>query len=287
VALGNLASRFLVAVVAAPILLVLIYWGRPEPFWAVIFVAALLAMGEFFAMTMSDAADRRAPLVIGGIATAGLYWLHPAAVGVSERTAGLAYAGTSIALVVAVLGIFLYFLFRFGDMATAGSRMAFALTGIVYAGFLTVFVPMCKRDLGSAGPDVVLLIFLIAWVGDTGAYFAGRFLGDSKLYPAVSPKKTWAGAIGGLAGSVAAAAALKVLRLDATLGWIDVVLLAVPAAILGQLGDLAESLLKRSVGVKDSGSILPGHGGILDRIDAVLFIAPYTYLYLIIRPHLF
>jgi phosphatidate cytidylyltransferase len=285
VALGNLASRFLVAVVAAPILLGLIYWDRPEPFWAVIFVAALLAMGEFFAMTMSDAADRRAPLVIGGLGTAGLYWLHPAALGMSEST-DLAYAGTSIALVVAVLGVFLYFLFRFGDMATAGSRMAFALTGIVYAGFLTVFVPMCKRDLGSAGPDIVLLIFLIAWVGDTGAYFAGRFLGDSKLYPAVSPKKTWAGAVGGLAGAGGPGAGPKVQRRHPR-SWVDVVLIAIPGGILGQLGDLAESLLKRSVGVKDSGTLLPGHGGILDRIDAVLFIAPYTYLYLMIRPHLF
>jgi phosphatidate cytidylyltransferase len=138
-----------------------------------------------------------------------------------------------------------------------------------------------------SGSDVVVLIFLIAWVGDTGAYFAGRFLGNRKLYPAVSPKKTWAGAIGGLVGSVIAAAVLKVLRLDAVLTWVDVFLLAVPAAMLGQLGDLAESLLKRSVGVKDSGSLLPGHGGILDRIDAVLFIAPYTYLYLVLRPHLF
>jgi phosphatidate cytidylyltransferase len=287
VALGNLASRVLVAVVAAPILLLLIYWGRHEPFWALIFVASLLAMSEFFTMTMREASDRRASLVIGGIATAGLYWLHPGAIGLSERTAGLVLAGPSVALVVAVLGIFLYFLFRFGDMATAGARMAFGLAGIVYAGFMTVFVAAAKRDLGSAGPDVVVLMFLIAWVGDTGAYFAGRFLGKSKLYPAVSPGKTWAGSVGGLAGAVAAAAAMKVFRLDAVLGWADVVLLAVPAAILGQLGDLAESLLKRSVGVKDSGNLLPGHGGILDRIDAVLFIAPYTYLYLLIRPHLF
>lgn len=285
-ALGNLASRVLVAVVAAPILLALIYWDRHEPFWALIFIASLLAMGEFFAMTMREANDRRASLIIGGVATAGLYWLHPAALGMSERTAGLATAGTSIALVVAVLGIFLYFLFRFGDMATAGARMGFGVSGIVYAGFMTVFVAMAKRDLTS-GPDVVVLMFLIAWVGDTGAYFAGRFLGKSKLYPAVSPGKTWAGSVGGLAGAVAAAAAMKVFRLDGVLGWADVVLLAVPAAILGQLGDLAESLLKRSVGVKDSGNLLPGHGGILDRIDAVLFIAPYTYLYLLVRPHLF
>jgi phosphatidate cytidylyltransferase len=286
VALGNLASRFLVAVVAAPILLALIYWGRPEPFWALIFIASLLAMGEFFAMTLTDRTDRRAVLAIGAVATAALYWLHPGSLGGPDRIVAFAPVGPALSLVIAVLGTFLYFLFRFGDMNTAGSRMAYGITGIVYAGFMTVFVAMAKRNLPQ-GPDIVVLIFLIAWVGDTGAYFAGRFLGNKKLYPDVSPKKTWAGAIGGLLGSVLAASLMKLFRLDAVLGWVDVILIAVPAAILGQLGDLAESLLKRSVGVKDSGSILPGHGGILDRIDAVLFIAPYTYIYLVLRPVLF
>jgi phosphatidate cytidylyltransferase len=126
------------------------------------------------------------------------------------------------------------------------------------------------------------VVLLVAWVADTGAYFAGRFLGKAKLYEAVSPKKTWAGAWGGLAGSVLGVVALK-LAFAHYLSWLDVVLIAVPGGILGQLGDLAESLIKRSVGVKDSGALLPGHGGILDRIDAVLFIAPYVYAYLTVR----
>ena len=113
------------------------------------------------------------------------------------------------------------------------------------------------------------------------AYFAGRFLGKAKLYPAVSPKKTWAGAWGGLAGSIVGAAALKLISAH-WLSWADVVLIAIPGGILGQLGDLAESLIKRSVGVKDSGALLPGHGGLLDRVDAVLFIAPYAYAYFVI-----
>ena len=132
----------------------------------------------------------------------------------------------------------------------------------------------------------MLLVLLVAWIADTGAYFAGRFLGKTKLYEAVSPKKTWAGAWGGLAGSVLGAAVLKVVHSD-ELTWLDVVLIAMPGGILGQLGDLAESLIKRSVGVKDSGALLPGHGGMLDRIDAVLFIAPYAYAYLtLVKPHL-
>jgi len=125
-------------------------------------------------------------------------------------------------------------------------------------------------------------VLLVAWLADTGGYFAGRFLGKTKLYEAVSPKKTWAGAWGGIAGSVIGVAALKLI-MASYLTWADVFLLAIPGGVLGQLGDLTESLIKRSVGVKDSGALLPGHGGLLDRIDAVLFIAPYVYAYLVIR----
>jgi phosphatidate cytidylyltransferase len=141
---------------------------------------------------------------------------------------------------------------------------------------------MLKRiDPNQAG-DTVVLVLLVAWFADTGAYFAGRFLGNAKLYPAVSPKKTWAGAWGGLAGSVLGVTVLKLITAH-WLTWVDVFAIAIPGGVLGQLGDLAESLIKRSVGVKDSGTLLPGHGGILDRIDAVIFIAPYVYCYLVIK----
>jgi phosphatidate cytidylyltransferase len=137
---------------------------------------------------------------------------------------------------------------------------------------------LIKRDFGPHGADMVIFVLLVVWLGDTGAYFAGRFLGKKKLYPAVSPKKTWAGAFGGLAFSALAAAAVK-LTLIESLPWLHAFGMALPGAALGQMGDLVESLVKRSTGVKDSGAILPGHGGILDRVDAVLFFAPYVYLY--------
>jgi len=284
-ALGNLAQRFLVAVVAVPILLVILHYHRPEPTWALIFAASLLAMRELFGMLLPPA-DRGPALVMGAVACAAFYWLDPIALatyhGLPEALQRLSFEGSAIAAALAVVVPGLYYLFRFRDIPTVASRIAGTITGIVYAGFLTTYLAKLKLIDPKHGGDTVVLVLLVAWLADTGGYFAGRFLGKKKLYEAVSPKKTWAGAYGGLAGSLVGVAVLK-LAFATYLTWLDVFLIAIPGGILGQLGDLAESLIKRSVGVKDSGALLPGHGGILDRIDAVLFIAPYVYTYLIAR----
>ena len=292
-ALGNLAQRFLVAVVAVPILLGILYGlHRPEPFWVLAFGASLIAMREFFAMTLPTE-DRTAALVLGALACAAFYWLDPLALqpygaSVPAPLARVAFEGTALAAAFAVVVPGLWYLFRFRDIATVAARFAATVTGIVYAGFLLTYLAKLKLiDPGLDGNpersgNTVLIVLVVAWLADTGGYFAGRFLGRSKLYEAVSPKKTWAGAWGGLAGSVIGVAALKLI-IAHWLTWFDVLAIAIPGGILGQLGDLAESLIKRSVGVKDSGALLPGHGGLLDRIDAVLFIAPYVYAYLLVR----
>jgi phosphatidate cytidylyltransferase len=289
-ALGNLAQRFLVAVVAVPILLVLLHYHRPEPTWAVIFAASLIAMHEFFAMTLPKP-DRKPALVMGGLACLAFYWLDYVTISVyaggGEWQGRLQFVtqaggGMSISLLLAVVVPGLFFLFKFRDIPSVANRLTATVMGIVYAGFLTTFLAKLKLLDPAREQDTVLIVLLIAWLADTGGYFAGRFLGNKKLYEAVSPKKTWAGAYGGIAGSIAGVAALKLISAE-WLTWADVFLLAIPGGILGQLGDLAESLIKRSVGVKDSGALLPGHGGILDRIDAVLFIAPYVYTYLVFK----
>lgn len=285
-ALGNLAQRFLVAVVAVPILLVLLHMQRPEPVWALIFAASLIAMHEFFTMTL-PAEDRRPALVMGALACLAFYWLdfntllyyraHLPAWMLRFVT-----GGGSVALLCAVVVPMLYFLFKFRDIPSVASRITATVMGIVYAGFLATYLAKLKLIDPAHEQDTVLVVLLIAWLADTGGYFAGRFIGGAKLYEAVSPKKTWAGAFGGIAGSILGVTILKLTTAE-WLTWLDVALLAIPGGILGQMGDLAESLIKRSVGVKDSGALLPGHGGILDRIDAVLFIAPYVYAYLTIR----
>jgi phosphatidate cytidylyltransferase len=289
VALGNLASRFVVAVIAAPVLIVAFYARSPIFTWLIVFAASLLAMQELFAMVLPDRRDRIAAMIFGALACLAFYWMDPLALPQRAPWQQLTDS-TYPVLILAVVGPCLYYLFRFGDMATVANRMAGTVFGIVYAGLLLTSVGRLKLIGGTAnGGHFVMFSLLVMWLGDTGAYFAGRFFGNAKLYPAVSPKKTRAGAVGGLAGSLAAAALMKLLWNQAPghpscpLSWLDIGLLAIPGAALGQMGDLAESLLKRSTGVKDSGSILPGHGGILDRIDAVLFFAPYMHLYIQLR----
>ncbi|WP_428262605.1 phosphatidate cytidylyltransferase [Haliangium sp.] len=289
--LGNLASRLLVAAVAAPVLVFIFYLDNPLYTWLLLFAATFLALHEFFGMTLSDPADRRASLICSMLAAATLYWWDPSILAIKTHNFAFAGAGPTMALFLAVIPISLYYLFRVGDMNTVATRMAYSVLGAVYVGLLITFLGLIKRDFGPAGGDLLVFLLIVAWMGDTGAYFGGRFFGKRKLYPTVSPGKTWAGAIGGLLVSVASAAGVK-LGLSAVhdppsimhqLTWLDILALSVPGAILGQLGDLVESLLKRSTGVKDSGSLLPGHGGILDRVDAVLVLAPYVYLYLIVR----
>ena len=172
----------------------------------------------------------------------------------------------------------LFYLFRLREIETTMARLGTTVFGVVYTAVLLTFVASIKRAGGWNGGGWVFLILLTAWFGDTAAYFAGRFLGRAKLYPAVRPKKTWVGAVGGLLGSFGAAA-LANLWFFPALGWGHGAVLTLVGGALGQAGDLVESLLKRSRKIKDSGNLLPGHGGILDRIDAVLFIAPWVYLY--------
>jgi len=153
---------------------------------------------------------------------------------------------------------------------------------LVYIGFTLLSLPALHDE--SNGPSVVTFLLCAVWAGDTFALYVGRAWGKRKLAPTLSPNKTWEGAIGSMAGSLLAAGLLLYLatllqRRDITLlsypdeTWYWLVLAAV-VNVAAQLGDLAESALKRSVGVKDSGALLPGHGGVLDRIDALILAAP-------------
>jgi len=176
---------------------------------------------------------------------------------------------------------FLFHTLRPRHIPTAASTMASSLAGILYVGFGFIFTVLVQRDLAHGGVWVCLLLGL-CWLSDTGAYFAGRALGGKlfkrKLAPVVSPNKSIEGSFGGMLGSLAAALIFG-LGLLPTFTLLDVVLLALPANVLAQTGDLCASLIKRSVEEKDFGAVVYGHGGMLDRVDAVIFVAPYVYIY--------
>lgn len=167
------------------------------------------------------------------------------------------------------------------------TRVAGAMFILIYAaglpGFLLLLRELPRTALSSysygEGASFVFLLFLMVWGCDTGAYTVGRLVGRHKLAPAISPKKTVEGAVGGLLFAVAGAAAGKVYLVDG-LSWADAVILGIGAGLLGQAGDLVESVLKREADVKDSARFIPGHGGVLDRFDSVFLAAPFVYGYL-------
>ena len=168
-------------------------------------------------------------------------------------------------------------LFR-GPRAEAPTRSAHAVAGCLYAGL--GLAPVAALRVGPDGLAWVIAALVITWANDTLAYFAGRAFGRHKLFPAVSPNKTWEGLAGGFLGSIGG---LFVTRLVfPVLTPVDCVVLGVAGGLFGPLGDLCESMLKRAYGAKDSGFLIPGHGGILDRVDALLFNAPVVYVYVMV-----
>jgi phosphatidate cytidylyltransferase len=179
------------------------------------------------------------------------------------------------AAMAALLAVFLAHVFFPGNMATVGNRASAAMLGAVY-GAVPVGFLVAVRMIPEHGRGLAFLALSLSWFCDTFAYFGGRAFGRTKLYPKMSPNKT----VEGLAsGAVAAGIAAYIVTVVAGVPWSP--LMAVTVGIIsapwGQLGDLCESMLKRSWGVKDAGFILGSHGGVLDRFDAVLFVAPYIY----------
>jgi phosphatidate cytidylyltransferase len=164
----------------------------------------------------------------------------------------------------------------FRQPASALGGWPWALAAVVYLGGLASHFVLV-RELPD-GRDWLLVVLFTVWTTDTGAYFVGRAVGSHKLAPSVSPGKTWEGAGGGQVAGLAAVAVLDVV-LDLSLSAGEIVALGVLVPAVGQVGDLAESWLKRRLGVKDSGFLVPGHGGIADRLDSLLFAAPAVFYF--------
>ena len=267
VGIGNGLLRVVTAVVGIPVVIGAVYLGG-WAFVGLLLLGALVSQHELYALLRSNNVR---PLVLPGLLIGGI-------IGVRALTPVAVPA--AIALAVA-LSVFVLLSKRFED---PWQSLSATLTGIFYPTVLLTYLIDLRMDsaarLGEEGAFwLTIAVFVLVWVSDTAAYYVGKMVGRRPLAPAISPKKTWEGSIGGAAGAIVAALLLWQLELVA-LGGFDIVVLGLICGSLGQLGDLAESRLKRVSGVKDSGTILPGHGGLLDRLDAMIVAVPMAYLYL-------
>ena len=256
-------KRLLTGAVALPLLILLILKGSLFLFTCLVMIFSLLGLTEFYRMALPR---RKCAALVASFGGA----LLPLVLLTPFRTMFL----FALTLLVVLFGLII--LFSFSDVRSAAGDVALLIMGMLYVPLLLGHLVLL-RELPDGIPWVFLLMVIVMG-GDTGAYYIGCSFGRRKLYPAVSPNKSVEGALGGLAGSIIGAFIAKATFFPA-LTAADCLATALVLGLLGQLGDLFESLLKRSFGVKDSGMIVPGHGGILDRLDSILFAAPAAFYY--------
>lgn len=274
-----LLQRLIVGLIGAPIVIWLVFLGG-LPFTALLYAAAIYGTWEMAQILMgagSSAMRVVAVVVATLVATAWMF----------------APSGHPLLVVAPTLGVIAMctsYILTAGPVEGAISHVARAVMTALYCPLTLAPLPRIRNldPTGLGGDDMsVAILTLMAlglpWIGDTGGYFAGRFLGKRPLAPRISPKKTVEGALGTLTITVIWCLVFFAVLNDrgAGLHYAHAVILGVTGASLGIIGDLSESLWKRDANIKDSGSLLPGHGGLLDRIDAMAFTNPYAYTYLL------
>ncbi len=260
-----MGTRIISALVGLPILLLFIYLGGGA-FAFMVAVLATVGLYEFARMTDGKQQFLLVPVLLGvWLMLLGSYlqWENWASLGIL----------VTFCIVFAV-AVFQFPAFHVEDIAVN-------FLGLLYIGWTMAHL-IAFDSLGN-GRLLVLYLFVAIWSSDSGAYFVGRFLGRHKLCPRVSPKKTVEGSIGGI---ITTCVLLSLLNLYVhMLSSVTVLVIAVVISLVGQIGDLMESLIKRYYGVKDSGKLIPGHGGVLDRFDSIMLAAPVMYYVLVIAQH--
>ena len=271
-------KRVLTALILAPLVLALVFFG---PRWSIMVAVAgvaLLASWEFLGLT--EKCGAKPPRIAVMVALAALF------------AGNFQWPDVTLALLSGLcMGLLVYCTFA-SPVERVLMDAVSSIFSVIYVGLTLLAVPTLREQ--PNGPTLVVFLLFAVWAGDIVALYVGRAWGKKKLAPSISPNKTWAGSMGSVAGSVAVTGGLywlatflaqwnfvKLSFADEVWWWWLV--MAVVVNVAAQVGDLAESALKRSAGVKDSGNLLPGHGGVLDRIDALLLAAPVLWYAIVIR----
>jgi phosphatidate cytidylyltransferase len=270
-----LKNRVITALWSIPLVFLAVWFDVPAP-WFLILAAVAAAVGVFEFYRITGVTE------CIGLTTIGILW----------TTAFIVrpYYPTQMELHLLLLvgvGFSLLMLVFLPRREGQFQRWAWMVGGALYIGWLMSYFVALRLEPGTmafpnAGRDFVLLALLATFGSDTAAYFVGKAWGKHKLAPSISPGKTWEGTFAGIIGAVIISILFTIeAPLQLPLNWWQAILLGLAISVFGQLGDLAESLLKRNCGVKDSGGLMPGHGGLLDRIDSVLFAGVVVYLWYI------
>lgn len=256
-------QRIVTAVIAAGLFIPFVVYGK-WPFAVIVYIMATIGMYEM--LRMKGISVFSVPGLLGELA---LFVLLLPDTWASEMTKVLGYSKLELAFVFIIL-LLVYSVvvknkFTFDDVAFVTLGAAYVGLGFYY------FI-----ETRNAGLQYVIFALLIVWTTDSGAYFTGRKLGKNKLWPEISPNKTIEGFVGGIVIAVIFAIVMQMMTSVAPNYWVLIVVTII-ASMFGQLGDLVESAIKRHYDVKDSGKLLPGHGGILDRFDSLLFVLPLLH----------
>ena len=267
-------TREITALVVAPIAVWIIGWSHPYVFDAAIALIAVLALHEFLALGLRKGYDIPVVLCV-------LVMLFIIAAFIHEQVS------VEMGMFVTLLVIPASYVFRKGSIEQALPSSAVAVLATMYVGMLAGSMIRLRTDFGPLiGPKLLFFLLLVVWLGDAGAYYTGKQLGKHKLSPRISPKKTVEGLIGGVITSVITAIVIH-FTFFPQIPLVHAIVVGVVLSISGVIGDLAESMWKRSADVKDSGTLIPGHGGFLDRFDSILFTAPILYVYWALSQHAF
>jgi phosphatidate cytidylyltransferase len=273
--MSNLGTRLVTAGVVIPLLVLFIFF---LPDWMLMIPGGIVIFaGSLEVMAMIGQSRRKIQYAAGStvILVYCAFVLHMARSDWTEPARWILSSGL-VSCTLLLLGIMFY-----RPIETAGKRLAGMLVALVYPGLLLTILIVIHNTVPD-GPWWAFLILATAFLGDTGAYFAGRAFGKHPLAPNLSPKKTVEGVAGGLLGSMLATLCAHFIFLP-RITLADAIVLGVLGSAADVIGDLVESLVKRSGGIKDAGSFFPGHGGVMDRIDGLLFVIPPFYAYITFR----